>query len=254
MLPVGSYAGVRVCFGGEVLLAASFSHIGKVRKNNEDAVLCLLQEGLFAVADGIGGHDNGEIASAAAVAAIEKLSRTESADDIPSKMREAFYSANDLIYKVGTGKQNGSGMGTTLTAAWIDGGFIYITHVGDSRAYLINEGGISLLSEDHSLVGELVRSGKLNLAGARRHPKKNILTRSLGQAPVVELYENKTLFSAGDYLLICSDGLYNPVAEDEMFAVVLTAPNLQAAVKSMTDRALERGGTDNISMVLVAHD
>ena len=236
------------------MLAASFSHIGKVRKNNEDAVLCLSQEGLFAVADGIGGHDNGEIASAAAVAAIEKLSHTEErTDDIPSLMREAFYSANDLIYKVGTGKPNGSGMGTTLTAAWIDNGFVYVTHVGDSRAYLINEGGISLLSEDHSLVGELVRSGKLTLTGARQHPKKNILTRSLGQAAVVELYETKTPFAAGDYLLICSDGLYNPVAEDEMFAIVMTAPKLQAAVKSMADRALERGGTDNISLVLVSH-
>ena len=232
--------------------AVSFSHIGKVRKNNEDAVLCHLETGLFAVADGIGGQDNGEIASAAAIYAVEKLSK-KTDDDIPSLMREAFYEANDLIHKFGKGKQ-GNGMGTTLTAAWIKQDRIFITHIGDSRAYLINKGGISLLSEDHSLVGELLRSGQLTLATARAHPQRNILTRSLGQSAVAELYENTTAFEAGDYLLLCSDGLYNPVSEDELFALTLTSPDIRSALNSMMGKALERGGSDNISAVLVSHD
>ena len=235
-----------------VLQAIAYSHIGLVRKNNEDAVLCDEKNGLFAVADGIGGQENGEIASAAAVYAVEKLSHSKPENPLDS-MREAFYAANDLIYGVGAGKKiSKMTMGTTLTAAWILNNTLYLTHIGDSRAYLINAKGISQISEDHSLVGELLRQGQITPEQAKTHPRKNMLLKALGQESMVEVFQKEMKLRKGDYILLCTDGLYNLVPDDELFAVIFMNQNLDKAIKELVNRALQRGGSDNISACLIS--
>ncbi|MCL2816840.1 MAG: serine/threonine-protein phosphatase, partial [Clostridiales bacterium] len=127
-------------------------------------------------------------------------------------------------------------------------------HVGDSRAYLLNSRGVTLLSEDHSLPAQLLREGSISPQAAKTHPQKNVLTRSLGQNPRIEVYENQTVFESGDHLLLCSDGLYNMVEEDELFAITLTSANPESALRTMLEKSLQRGGFDNISAVLLYHD
>lgn len=232
--------------------AVAYSHIGKVRKNNEDAVLCDEQNGLFAVADGIGGQENGEIASAAAVYAVKKLAGAD-ADNPSDSMREAFYAANSQIYGVGAGKKiTKMTMGTTLTAVWIVGDKLFLTHIGDSRAYLITSKGIKQISEDHSLVGELLRQGQITEEQAKTHPRKNMLLRALGQEAVVELQQLDMPLKSGDSILLCTDGLFNLVPDDELFAIIYSHKEIQSAIDDLVDLALERGGYDNISACLIS--
>lgn len=248
MLPVGSFAGDEQM----VVQAVAYSHIGKVRKNNEDAILCDERNGLFAVADGIGGQENGEIASAAAVYAVEKLGQSNSEEPLDA-MREAFYGANDLIYGVGAGKKiSKMTMGTTLTAAWVRDNMLYLTHIGDSRAYLINSKGIMQISEDHSFVGELLRQGQITAEQAKIDPRKNMLLKALGQEPRIEVFQTKMELKEGDFILLCTDGLYNLVPEDELFAVVYMLVSCDAAIKELINRAVARGGYDNISACLIS--
>lgn len=233
--------------------SAYISHVGAVRENNEDAVFCDPEAGLFIAADGIGGRQAGEVASATAVhIAAEKFLENPQAE--PAELlREAFYEANHVLYEAGK-EELLDGMGTTMTAALIQGERIFIVHVGDSRAYLFNRHGIRQLTEDHSLVNELVREGKITAEEAVHHPRRNILTRSLGQGPLVEIACYEERWQAGDYLLLCTDGLYTLVSPEEMRELTMRAADIESAARFMADNAFNRGGYDNISLVLVSHD
>lgn len=234
--------------------AEYLSHVGAVRKNNEDAVYCDSQTGVFVVADGVGGKEAGEIASATAVRIVAEATWAANAEEDPAEvLREAFYQANDLLHR--EGHEHGmDGMGTTLTAAICTEEKITIVHVGDSRAYLINNQGIRQLTEDHSLVAQLVREGKLSPDDAIHHPRRNILIRAIGQEALVEVDMSETHWQKGDYLLLCSDGLYNLVSDDEMQEWTLRSTLLRTAVQFMAETAYNRGGYDNISVILVSHD
>lgn len=234
--------------------AEYLSHVGAVRANNEDAVYCDSQSGVFIVADGVGGKEDGEIASATAVRLVAEATwRAQPEDDPAEVMRSAFYQANDLLHRKGH-EAGRDGMGTTLTAAVCDEKQITIVHVGDSRAYLVNQSGIRQLTDDHSLVAQLVRDGRLTPEEAQDHPRRNILIRAIGQEALVEVDMVNTPWQKGDYLLLCSDGLYNLVSDREMQELTVRNTLLSTAVQFMAETAYNRGGYDNISVILIAHD
>lgn len=224
---------------------------GKVRQNNEDSLL--VAEGqdtsLFVVADGIGGFEAGEVASSIAVETLKELGPGEPFDD-------AIQEANRRILSAARDDEKLSGMGTTVVAIRFAGTdeepAAEIAHVGDSRAYLLRAGELQPLTEDHSLVAELVRSGDLTRAQAAEHPQKNLITRALGAEEDVEVDTTDIPVEAGDRILLCSDGLSDMVSEDRI-AEVLSEPsqNPEPPVQQLLSEALEAGGTDNITLVLV---
>lgn len=228
------------------------SHVGAVRKNNEDAVYCDDKAGVYAVADGIGGSRAGEVASAMVVHVIANKLGNPPAGEPLILLREAYYEANDLLYNAG--KQRAlDGMGTTMTTAMVRGDKIYLVHVGDSRAYLLNKKGIRQLTTDHTLVNELVKDGSITLAEAEKHPRRNIITRSLGADLLVEVDEKEVSWHKGDYLLLCSDGLYSLVEDKEIQEIALSSVDLKSALELMVKIAIDRGGYDNISVIIVPH-
>ncbi|MCL1905894.1 MAG: Stp1/IreP family PP2C-type Ser/Thr phosphatase [Clostridiales bacterium] len=233
--------------------AEFLSHVGAVRKNNEDAVFCDVKAGLFVVADGIGGREAGEVASATAVRVVAEKFWENPAAAADELMREAFYQANDILHRAGKDKKM-QGMGTTMTAAAVRGDDIHLVHVGDSRAYLFNRNGIEQLTEDHTLVQALLSDGQINAEEAEHHPQRHVLVRSIGQDILVHVQERTVSWTKGDHLLLCSDGLYTLVPPKEMQEITLRAANLKSAIDFMTQTAFNRGGYDNISVVLVSYD
>jgi protein phosphatase len=225
---------------------AALTDIGHVRTHNEDAVLA--QPPLFVVADGLGGHEAGEIASSIAIETVRdhaprRPDAKALARAVKAANREVLRSARE-----GLGKP---GMGTTLTAAIVEGTRVAIAHVGDSRAYLLHEGTLKRVSEDHSMVADMIRRGQLTEAESRYHPNRSVITRALGTDVnmVADTYEFDA--SPGDRLMLCSDGLTG-MLEDGLLAEVLSevhAPDV--AAKTLVDAANSAGGHDNISVIIV---
>jgi serine/threonine protein phosphatase PrpC len=223
---------------------------GKVRANNEDALLVGegKDETLFAVADGIGGFEAGEVASRIAVDVLKEL---EPGDSFEVAIREA----NRRILAVGRGDERLSGMGTTLVAVRFGGTreepMAQVAHVGDSRAYLLR-GEMQPLTEDHSLVAELVRSGDLTRDQAAEHPQKNLITRALGADEEVEVDTMVLPVEAGDRLLLCSDGLSDMVPETRIGDILADSPgDPETPARNLVSAALDAGGSDNVTVVVV---
>ncbi|MGI5891643.1 MAG: Stp1/IreP family PP2C-type Ser/Thr phosphatase [Bacillota bacterium] len=230
--------------------AKAYSHIGAVRKKNEDAVFCDSSLGLFIVADGIGGRLAGEVASSTAVSITVKIVESDRGESPQILLKQAFFEANDALFQGGKNPEH-YGMGTTMTAAIVNDQEIFWAHVGDSRAYLITKDTTIQLTQDHSLVNELLKEGSITEEEAQNHPQKNILIRSLGQESLVNVDVGHTTWQTGDYLLLCSDGFYNMFDKQEIATLVLADNNIEKTVESMVNLAIERGGFDNISVVLV---
>lgn len=232
---------------------ASISKTGLVRTNNEDQVFCQTEDGLFMVADGMGGAVGGEVASAIAVDVLsqELLSKNSGVDDAAERLRAGFYQANDMIYTKGGSEPAYNGMGTTLTVLWLKNGKGYIAHVGDSRAYLFRAGQLHLLTEDHSVVGEMLREGKITLEQAKEHPQRHIITRALGAFVRVDVDIFQVTPQAGDGFLLCTDGLSNLVSPEELTYAMKDHGAPDVILQHMIGLALKRGGPDNISAVLV---
>ena len=224
---------------------------GKVRQNNEDALLVGegADETLFAVADGIGGFEAGEVASSIAIDVLKRLQPDDS-------FEQAIREANRRILAAGRGDEKLSGMGTTVVAVRFGGTqaepVAEVAHVGDSRAYLVRDGEMRPVTEDHSLVAELVRSGDLTRAQAAEHPQKNLITRALGADEEVDVDTAVLPIEAGDRVLLCSDGLSDMVPEARISEIVLESPDdPERASRSLLSAALEAGGNDNITVVIV---
>ena len=224
---------------------------GKVRANNEDALLVGegRDETLFAVADGIGGFEAGEVASSIAIEVLRELEPGDS-------FEAAIQKANRRILAVGRGDERFSGMGTTLVAVRFGGTqdepVAQISHVGDSRAYLLRGGDLRPLTEDHSLVAELVRSGDLTRDQAAEHPQKNLITRALGAEEEVEVDTAVLPVEAGDRFLLCSDGLSDMVPEGRILEILADSPdNPETSARNLLSAALDAGGTDNVTVVVV---
>ncbi|HET9964432.1 MAG TPA: Stp1/IreP family PP2C-type Ser/Thr phosphatase [Rubrobacter sp.] len=224
---------------------------GKVRQNNEDALL--VGEGedetLFVVADGIGGFEAGEVASSLAVDVLKDLPPGES-------FKAAIGEANRRIVAAGRGDEKLSGMGTTVVAIRFGGTHgepvAEVAHVGDSRAYLMRGGDMKPITEDHSLVAELVRSGDLTRDQAAEHPQKNLITRALGADEEVDVDTAVLSVEAGDRVLLCSDGLSDMVSEAGISEILAQSPDdPERAARGLLSAALDAGGNDNITVVVV---
>jgi len=229
---------------------AALTDIGRQRQTNEDSLLAAPP--LFAVADGMGGARAGEVASRLAIEALDELVRTEApdAEDAAASLAEAAAEANRRIYAAAGSERALRGMGTTLTALLLRDDRGHLAHVGDSRAYLLREGALTQLTDDHSLVAEMVREGKLTADAAASHPMRSILSRALGTEPDTEVDLLETHLRAGDVLLLCSDGLSGPVPEEKL-RKALAGGDPQRAVRRLIDEALRLGGPDNITAVVV---
>ncbi len=242
---------------------SAFSDAGLVRPDNEDSYCLTNLDGhssiLAAVADGMGGHEGGEIASRIAVAAVESViagswSNPPADDkDVLSMVSRGVSTANRMIKEESIRRFGIPCMGTTLTAAVLCGGSAYIGHAGDSRAYLINKDGIAQLTEDHSLVGEMVREGDLTESEAMRHPGRNILTNALGTGENPRLDLHTARLEEGDTILLCTDGLTNLVSKKEILDSARTIASLDELVHSLVEMANSRGGYDNTTVVAVRY-
>jgi protein phosphatase len=219
---------------------------GRQRRGNEDSSLA--RPPVFVVADGMGGAQAGEVASQIAVEAFEHGLPGEGSPE--ERLSSRVQEANRRIHEISRAEHERAGMGTTLTAAFVDDRHIAIAHVGDSRAYLYRRGELKRLTRDHSLVGELVRQGKLTEAQAEEHPQRSIITRALGPEPTVEVDTWSYPASAGDVLLLCSDGLTSMIAEERIGEILGQARDLDTAGDQLIAEANEAGGRDNITVVL----
>ena len=219
---------------------------GRQRRDNEDSAYA--RAPVFVVADGMGGAQAGEVASRIAVEAFEQgLPDSGSPEErLATRVREA----NAQIYERSRADRQRAGMGTTLTAAYVDDTHVAIAHVGDSRAYLFRDGTLQRLTQDHSLVDELVRRGKLTEEQAAEHPQRSIITRALGPEPDVEVDTWTYPARAGDVVLLCSDGLTSMIPEERVRAVLTEHDNLDEAADELIKAANEAGGRDNITVVL----
>jgi PPM family protein phosphatase len=228
-----------------VARVAGLTDTGRKRRRNEDAYV--VQTPLFAVADGMGGPQAGEVASRLAAAALEESSIGGSGE---RKVAQLIQEANRRVHAAATEDAARAGMGTTMTVALVEDGTVAIGHVGDSRAYRWREGGLEQLTEDHSLVGELLRSGKLSPEEARIHPQRNVITRAVGNDPDVDVDTYTIETRTGDVFLLCSDGLFSMVDDEQISATLLKhRDDLDTAVRTLVQQALEGGGEDNITVV-----
>jgi protein phosphatase len=232
--------------------------VGRVRSVNEDSILCeplesrrAAEQGLFcAVADGMGGHAAGEEASSLAVKVAHAAFYEGPSMGSPLEtLRQAVAEANAAVYDAGAGKTGRDHMGTTLTAAVLLNRRVLVGHVGDSRCYLVRDNLISQISRDHSWVAEEVAAGRMTPAQARVNPRRNIITRALGLRPDVDVDVYEAPIEPGDAVVICSDGLHGLVGEDDIVAYVQRLPAANA-VDGLVRLANERGGPDNISVVI----
>jgi serine/threonine protein phosphatase PrpC len=220
---------------------------GRQRRGNEDAFYA--RAPLFAVADGMGGAQAGEVASHLAVEVLEQ-GLPEGAGSIEERLRARVAEANARIMELAAADDQYAGMGTTLTAAHVGEDDLTVAHVGDSRLYRLRDGDFERLTDDHSLVEELVRQGKITPAEADEHPQRSIITRALGAEDGVEADSRTWPARAGDVYLICSDGLTSMVPEARVAEMILGAASLAAAGRALIDAANDAGGRDNITVVL----
>jgi PPM family protein phosphatase len=226
---------------------AAVTDPGRRRRHNEDAYV--LEPPLFAVADGIGGAQAGELASSLAAAAV----RDDSSDgrgDGRRRVDELIQEANRRVYQRQSEDASLSGMGTTMTVALLEDGRVWIGHVGDSRAYLVRDARLEQLTEDHSLVAELVRSGRLSPEEADSHPQRSVVTRALGTDPDVDVDTFSIDAKPGDLFMLCSDGLTSMVSDEGILEQIRShRDDLRAAAKALVRAANKGGGEDNITVV-----
>ncbi|MFD0680472.1 MULTISPECIES: Stp1/IreP family PP2C-type Ser/Thr phosphatase [unclassified Paenibacillus] len=243
-----------------MIKTASQTDIGKVRMVNEDRAV--VQENLNGfvlaiVADGMGGHQAGDIASQIAVDVIyselQAIPQSPTVEERKTLLKSAVELANEKIFAFAAERESYHGMGTTVVAVLADDSSVVVGHIGDSRAYQINVQGIEQITEDHSLVNELVKSGQITREEAGNHPRRNVLTRALGTEATIEVDVRDLSWNQGDILLLCSDGLSSLVSPDQLLAVVNGDGLLESKAQRLVNEALEAGGDDNITLVLVSN-
>lgn len=239
-----------------MLKAFSITDIGRKRQLNEDYV-CARPVAVgnlpnfFIVADGMGGHKAGDHASKEAVEIMLETIASNRQKDLKAVLRSAIEAANLKVYQDARQSKELEGMGTTVVAATIQDGRLYVMNVGDSRLYVMGEDGARQITVDHSLVEEMVREGVIAKDKARNHPKKNIITRAVGVAPHVEPDFFEVELKMGDRILMCSDGLSNMLEDEELNKIVSSVGSLEEKAKLLVDAANGNGGKDNISVILI---
>lgn len=234
------------------LLTSGICHIGPVREENQDSI-CLTENinhngaALFAVADGMGGYSNGKMASTMAIDSLcEVISQNNSSPS--NRLVRGIETANDRIFKA-TQQMGYSRMGTTITAIYMDGCDLTVAHVGDSRLYLVRDGKAHCLTRDHTIVGDLVRMKVLTPDKVRTHSQRSILTRGVGLAPFVHPDISKHHIEVGDRLILCSDGLWSVIEDEELPIICTEYSEMSTMVNQLLFMAIERGTDDNISAI-----
>jgi len=239
------------------MTAAACTDRGRVRPANEDSILADPEAGILIVADGMGGHRAGEVASDIAVSAIhlslkEALAGPDSTGvDVPGLLHRAIEHANQAIWSRAAGDWDLRGMGTTVVMVLSVAEPLWVAHVGDSRAYLARPGEFVRLTQDHSLVAQMVKAGEITPEEARTHPLRNVISRCLGTDTTVQPEIQRLAWAQGDTLDLCSDGLTGMLEDGEIEGVLRAAgDDLEAACRTLISLANERGGRDNISVIV----
>lgn len=222
---------------------------GRRRRRNEDSYV--VAPPVFAIADGMGGAQAGEVASRLAAGVLEEAGGAKLGE---SSIADLVQEANNRVYRRSNEDAATSGMGTTMTVAIVDGSSISFGHVGDSRAYRVRGGELEQLTDDHSLVGELVRSGKLSTEEAERHPQRSVITRALGTEPDVDVDTFTVEAEPNDIFLLCSDGLTDMLPDREILATIVDTDDLDRAARALVAAANANGGEDNITVILFQVD
>jgi serine/threonine protein phosphatase PrpC len=233
-----------------ILHSYGISDPGKQRENNEDFFLIDNNQQLYMVADGMGGHNAGELASQTACRTFSELF-TPTADGIKAQLVSCLQKTNALIYEKSNEDISLHGMGTTLVICYCHDGQVHICHAGDSRAYLFRDKKLVQLTEDHSAVALMVKQGYITKEEAMDHPLKNRITKAVGTMPDVEPDYMSLPIQEDDILLLCSDGLSNMVRDQEMETILSSREHVKGKTKMLVQLANERGGLDNITVVLV---
>ncbi len=245
------------------IAAFGMTDVGKKRTRNEDSFLLNEGLGLYLVADGMGGHSGGEFASRMASSTIEEVIQGINSDpeatvisgvnseeaDFGDRLRYAIEVASSRIYDRSVYDSTLKGMGTTTVAALYNEGQLYVANVGDSRAYMVHANKMIQVTVDHSLVSEQIQAGVLSKADAKKHHLKNIITRSVGYQEVVEIDIRRFDTHMGDRLILCSDGLSNMIDDEELEKIIIENP-IREACKRLIERANEKGGDDNVTVVI----
>lgn len=247
----------------EELTAVIATDTGNVRTNNEDgAVISFAEEPsqkkkgcLLVLADGMGGHNSGEVASEMALTVFTDAYFNHRGN-ICKSLQYALKNANQAVFDASLTDSQYTGMGTTITAVVIKDSSIYLAHVGDSRAYFLGKDNFLRLSKDQTVVQQLVDMGQITAAQAASHPERNILLSALGTKPLVngDVMKADTAFDTGDTLLLCSDGLHDLVADEEIAAIINTSGSINAAANNLVAEAKKRGGHDNITVLLATRE
>ncbi len=230
--------------------------VGKRRTNNEDAVFANnldAEANVYIVADGMGGHNAGEVASKNVIQIVSSILNEQEAIT-QELIIKAIESANKSIFEMSKENKELSGMGTTVVVAVTAEKQFTIAHVGDSRAYLITKAGIQVLTMDHSWVQELINTGALTQSEAKDHPQKNVITRAIGIDKDVKVDVLQGEWNEGEILLLCSDGLNTHVEDNEIYDIISQSSDIEIAVAELIDLANNRGGSDNITVVLVENN
>ncbi|MGE0450355.1 MAG: Stp1/IreP family PP2C-type Ser/Thr phosphatase [Vicinamibacterales bacterium] len=245
------------------------SDIGRVRKTNEDAFVADSTVALFAVADGMGGHHAGEVASGLAIEAIGAFIRRSSADTDFSwpygidrslsydanRLRTAINLANRRIFRTAESNDDYNGMGTTIVAMLVNDGSMAVGHVGDSRLYLLRDGVMRQLTDDDSWAATiLAHDPRLNPADIARHPMRNVLTNVLGAREQVDVHLSEHALQPGDRILLCSDGLHGVLDDSDLASIVLAQDDVDQVCRDLVAAALDRGSRDNVTALVVRYD
>jgi len=243
------------------VLVAGLTNKGLERPRNEDNCFVEADSGsaLLAVADGMGGHRAGNVASSIAVTAAEHFwsdfdrANFPTAEKAREMIKNLIVKANEEVLNEAVNSSECKGMGTTFTAGLLCGNRLTIGHIGDSRAYLINKGQIKLLTRDHSLVEQLVESGQISPEDAENHPQKHVLTRALGISPDLQLDISEEKIENGSTLIFCTDGLTNMVRDEEILREYSNQPDPEKLAEALIKLANSRGGLDNITVVVATN-
>lgn len=239
--------------------AGAATDIGLIRMMNQDSFYCssgVEDPCLFIVADGMGGHNGGEIASRISVDTIkgfiqDNYLKPEYQRDRLLLIKEAMNKANSVIYSRSMEDPDLRGMGTTLTMAMIEEERLYIGHIGDSRMYLLRNGEYRKLTEDHSLVAQLIKNGSISPEEGENHPQKNIITRALGIETEAEMDLDTLMLQQGDILLLCTDGLTNMLDLEDIIGICGSGDSPQSISEALVEEANRKGGRDNVTAIVV---
>ena len=233
------------------LSSAAGTHVGLIRPQNEDSYHC--SHPLYVVADGLGGHAAGEVASALVVDRLREISIAQdmSAEQAQEQLAEAVRDANRRIHRSATEDPEHAGMGTTVTAAVAVGDMLCFAHVGDSRGYLFRDGGLERITEDHTPVQRAVRAGVISAEEAERHPSRHVLAQAVGLDVDVDVDTPRVEMRSGDRILMCTDGLTDPVPDADLRRLLGGFDTPQAAVDGLIKAALNGGGPDNVTLIVL---